>query len=88
MISCKAVCIHCQVNKNTIIYTRYKIRPVNATQARKAMQTATRGVLSGAELTLVEDYLAHSANIAERFYRLKTPDNVCKAKQLMDRLRM
>lgn len=62
---------------------RYKLAVNTAGEARRGMQASARARLEGNDLELVEDYLAHAANVDDQFYEFNQPINVCRAMLLM-----
>lgn len=54
-------------------------------EARRVFETATK-TMTDAEKSLVADYLTHSTATAEKHYRMKQPETIVMANQLLARL--
>ena len=64
---------------------RYKLKPVTSQVARRVFETATK-TLTDVENSLMADYLTHSTATAEKHYRMKQPETIVRANQLLARL--
>ncbi|XP_041799710.1 uncharacterized protein LOC121611295 isoform X2 [Chelmon rostratus] len=67
------------------LHSKYKLKPVTNQEARRVFETATK-TMTDAEKSLVADYLTHSTATEENHYRMKQPETIVMANQLLARL--
>lgn len=64
------------------LHSKYKLKPVTSQVARRVFETATKP-LSDVEKSLVADYLTHSTATAEKHYRMKQPQTIARANEVL-----
>ena len=67
------------------LHFRYNILSVYSQESRRVFETATK-CMSDVEKSLVADYLTHTTLMAEKHYRMKKPEDILKANQLLAKL--
>ncbi|KAK3587305.1 hypothetical protein CHS0354_011286 [Potamilus streckersoni] len=63
----------------------YKLPRITGTQARRILETNTWNIKEN-ERRSICDYLCHSTRVAEKYYRLKTPQSCVYARKVVQRL--
>ncbi|KAI9531480.1 hypothetical protein NQZ68_040487 [Dissostichus eleginoides] len=77
--------IHNPSTDLNVLHDKYNIPKINSQKARRAFETAA-ATLAEKDSSMVAGYLAHSTDMAKKHYRMKRPDHVVIACELLNQL--